>query len=153
MFVEQGFGDGVTNLYSLSINSIPVILVSGSRRYSDEYKLHSTLDNVCLDRNWYKLLPHTVSGLSKPEVIIINGGANGADYLATTWASANDCKCIIFKADWDLYGKKAGAMRNTEMLVKGKPDLVVAFPLEGSIGTYDMIRKAKKAGVETLIFT
>ena len=32
------------------------------------------------------------------------------------------------------------------MLDEGKPDLVVAFP--GGTGTADMIRRAKKAGVE-----
>ena len=32
-----------------------------------------------------------------------------------------------------------------------KPDLVVAFPGPESVGTWDMIRRAEKAGVEVII--
>lgn len=54
-----------------------------------------------------------------------------------------------FPADWDRYGKAAGGIRNSQMLIEGKPDLVVAFP--GGNGTRDMVLKARKAGIRTII--
>jgi len=54
-------------------------------------------------------------------------------------------------ADWDQYGKKAGGIRNTWMLDDLEPgelvDVLLAFPLAGSIGTWDCIRKAKARGI------
>ena len=50
------------------------------------------------------------------------------------------------RLDWKKYGKKAGPLRNQQMLEEGKPDLVVAFP--GGNGTADMVRRAKKANIE-----
>lgn len=42
----------------------------------------------------------------------------------------------------------AGHIRNTQMLVECKPDLVVAF--EGGKGTANMVRQAEAAGVRVL---
>jgi hypothetical protein len=47
---------------------------------------------------------------------------------------------IEFPANWKVYGRAAGPIRNMKMLLEGKPDLVVAFP--GGIGTADMVKKA-----------
>ena len=35
-----------------------------------------------------------------------------------------------YPVDWEKYGKAAGPIRNQQMIDKGKPDLVVAFPGE-----------------------
>lgn len=53
-----------------------------------------------------------------------------------------------YPADWKKHGKKAGPIRNSEMLKKENPDLVVGFHnnIEESKGTLDMLRKAAKAG-------
>lgn len=45
----------------------------------------------------------------------------------------------------------AGGIRNKQMLNEGKPDLVIAFPTENSKGTWDMVRRAKRAGIETVV--
>ena len=42
-------------------------------------------------------------------------------------------------------GYRAGPIRNQEMLDKGKPDLVIAFP--GGKGTADMVGRALRTGV------
>lgn len=53
-----------------------------------------------------------------------------------------------FPADWDKYGKRAGYLRNVQMLDEGKPDLVVAFP--GGKGTAMMVKLAKERGVRVI---
>ena len=74
---------------------------------------------------------------------------------------------IVFKypAPWEEYKRKypiekfgmkfksAGTDRNTQMLVEGKPGLIMAFHsnIAKSKGTKNMIAQAKKAGIETLL--
>lgn len=81
-------------------------------------------------------------------VTIISGCAKGADDLGEDWAVVNWAGLERYPADWDTHGKKAGILRNIQMLEEGKPDLVVAFP--GGRGTDHMINIAKKAGVEVI---
>lgn len=86
------------------------------------------------------------------EDTVIQGGARGIDTLAKTAARETGCQTATFPAEWDVYGKAAGSVRNQKMLDEGKPDLVMAFPAQGSVGTYDMIRRAKKAGVKLWLY-
>jgi predicted polyphosphate/ATP-dependent NAD kinase len=79
---------------------------------------------------------------------VIDGGASGADLHAHTWAKYRNLPTERIKANWKMQGRAAGPIRNARMLAEGKPDLVVAFP--GGDGTADMIRQAKKAGVEVM---
>lgn len=44
-----------------------------------------------------------------------------------------------------LYGKRAGMMRNLNMLDVGQPDLTVAFP--GGSGTEDMVARSRVRNV------
>lgn len=57
----------------------------------------------------------------------------------------------VYEADWNLHGKAAGALRNTQMLEDLKAgeriDFCVAFPLRTSRGTWDMIRKVEASGI------
>ena len=107
------------------------------------------------DFNDYGLLADTLVGLlgqyDPKEVTIISGHARGADKLGEQFANANECKLLIFPADWDKQGKAAGFIRNQRMIEEGKPDLVVAFPTKTSRGTFDMINKAKKAGLPVTV--
>lgn len=107
------------------------VIVCGGRDYQ-EY------DNVirCLDAL------HRKHGID----LIIEGGANGADAHAGIWAMNNKIPRCTFHANWDQHGRKAGPIRNSEMLTFMNPDCVVAFP--GGKGTYDMVCQAKRAGVK-----
>ena len=104
------------------------------------------------DFNDYGLLADTLVGLigqyDPKEVTFISGHARGADKLGERFANANQCKLLIFPADWDKYRKAAGFIRNQKMIDEGKPDLVVAFP--GGRGTEGMIKRAKKHGIEVI---
>lgn len=102
------------------------------------------------DFNDYDLLVDTLIGLlgqyEIKDVIFISGRASGADKLGERFAKANNCELLVFPADWNKFGKAAGFIRNQQMLDEGKPDLVVALP--GGRGTADMVRRAKKHGIE-----
>jgi len=75
------------------------LAVIGSRSFNDWSLLNSTL------------LPYK----SKIEVII-SGGAKGADTLAEEWAIANNIEVLKYIPDWDIHGKKAGFIRNEDII-------------------------------------
>lgn len=112
------------------------ILVCGSRDFTDILFLGKILDDIIYERSEYF------------NTTIIEGGAKGADYLGKLYAKARYCNHVQYPADWNKHGKAAGFIRNQQMLDEGKPDLVVAF--KGGTGTADMVRRARKAGVEVL---
>src|SRR6266446_1782976 len=82
------------------------------------------------------------------DIVIIEGGATGADSAAVDFATVNFCKLEEFPADWKMFGRIAGYIRNKQMLVEGKPDLVVAFP--GGKGTAMMVELANGAGIKVI---
>lgn len=108
------------------------ILVCGSRHFND-YEL---LEKVLNDYN--------IS-------VIIEGEARGADKLARRYAETRGIPFRAFPALWNEYGRRAGPIRNSEMLSKGNPDFVIAFRGPNSRGTQNMINQARKAGIETRI--
>lgn len=79
---------------------------------------------------------------------IIHGAARGADTLGELWGLKHGKNLEPYPADWGRFGLSAGPRRNQEMLTKGKPDLVVAFP--GGKGTADMVRRSRRAGVRVI---
>lgn len=110
---------------------------------------------VCGGRKFFNkiLFKNTMNMLhaNMPITLIIHGGASGADWLAKYWAASNSIPTKEYKADWLGQGRSAGPKRNYFMLKESNPDLVVAFP--GGDGTNDMIKKARKAGVEVMEIT
>jgi len=81
------------------------------------------------------------------DIEIIAGGASGADACAIDWAVVSWCNFYEVPAKWELYGRKAGFLRNEEMLLLA-PDYVIAFP--GGNGTAHMVKIAKKAGIPVI---
>jgi hypothetical protein len=79
-------------------------------------------------------------------MLVVQGGARGADQIAREWCKDRGVPCANYPADWERHGKAAGLLRNQRMLDKERPNLVLAFP--GGRGTADMIRRAKKARIE-----
>jgi hypothetical protein len=97
------------------------------------------------DFNDSALLSKVLSQHSNKDSVIIQGEAQGADYLARVWAVQNNLPFESYLANWKKYGKRAGYIRNVQMLNEGKPNLVIAFP--GGKGTQMMINLAEAAGV------
>lgn len=77
---------------------------------------------------------------------IIHGGARGADQLAAQAAHILGIPEKAYPADWRGKGKRAGIIRNLEMLDQ-KPDLVLAFWDGESTGTKHTIDEARKRGI------
>ena len=82
---------------------------------------------------------------------IIEGEARGADTLARKYGESHGIEVERYPALWELHGKRAGPIRNAQMLKEGQPELVVAFRGVNSRGTQNMIDQARKAGVETVV--
>ncbi len=106
------------------------LLVCGGRDVTDTGWVFSTLDRL-----------QKAYGFD----VVIEGDAKGADRIAGYWARKNRLTNLKFPANWEQHGKRAGPIRNQQMLDEGQPDMGVAF--DGGIGTYDMIRRLKNAGV------
>ena len=89
----------------------------------------------------------TLDDSSHTEMVVIEGGARGADRLARQVALDFGWKVVTFEAMWDTYGRAAGYIRNSQMLEEGKPEFVLAFWDGQSRGTKDMIEQSKAFGV------
>ena len=115
----------------MAAKKLMTVLVCGGRDYANRERLYRVLD------------------FNRAKIgMIVHGGAAGADTMAGGWAVANEVPCLRVPAQWRVHGKKAGFMRNQQMLRMAKPDLVVAFP--GGVGTQNMIALARKAGVRVI---
>jgi hypothetical protein len=106
------------------------ILVCGGRDYDDWRRTDAALSQLRKSYGSYT---------------IVSGDACGADWLARAWAKYKNVPYKGYPADWKRHGKKAGPIRNQQMLDEERPSLVIAFP--GGTGTADMVRRAKKAKV------
>lgn len=78
------------------------------------------------------------------DIIIICGGAKGADSLAWDWALDRGVRHEIYVAEWKKHGRSAGPIRNQKMLDLGI-DLLIAMP--GGVGTEHMVKICKKKDV------
>lgn len=107
------------------------VLVCGGRDYNNWEKVDFVLSDLRL--------------IESDVIEIIHGNAKGADSLADKWAILSHQPRHIYPAQWDIYGKPAGVIRNKAMLALN-PDLVIAFP--GGKGTANMIQIAEEAGIE-----
>ena len=107
------------------------IIIAGSRSFSD----YSTFNMVCKD----------IFSQIKGFPIIISGDATGADQLGVKFAAENKIPVIHMPADWKLYGKRAGMIRNRKMLEIA--DRLIAFWDGASPGTANMIQIAKEKGI------
>ena len=87
------------------------------------------------------------------DLVVIHGGAAGADSIAERVARELEIPTQVFPADWEQHGRSAGFKRNEvmarcllEMEQIGDEVCVVAFP--GASGTQHMRHTAKKMGLK-----
>lgn len=100
----------------------------------------------------YAWLEHCLLRVFRVEELeaVISGGARGADGLAARFAAAHQLPLVVIPADWKHYGRKAGPIRNTEIVARA--DAVAAFWDGRSPGTRDTITKARNAGLRVEVF-
>ena len=106
------------------------VVIAGCRNYTNYEEAKEYID-FCL------------SNIRKAnEIIIVSGGAKGADTIGEKYATENDFKIERYIPDWKKYGKKAGPFRNEQMA--NLCDFVICFWNKKSKGTKSMIDFAKK---------
>ena len=114
----------------MSSTKLKKILVCGGRDYNDRDRVFDELNILRMDG----------------PVAIINGDAKGADQISYEWAEITISPVVLHPPKWHEHGKKAGVLRNQEMLDMWDPDIVLAFP--GGKGTADMVKRSKDQGYE-----
>ena len=109
------------------------IIVAGGRDFNNYILLSQTLDAI--------LKRYTFS-----EMQIVSGCCRGADALGEQYARKHGIPIKRFPADWLVYGKAAGPIRNRKMAEYAAEcdGMLVAFWDGKSRGTASMIRLAEK---------
>lgn len=109
------------------------VVVAGGINFNDHTLIFEALDKV-----------HG----KHPDMVLVHGGApKGTDLIAAKWATARKVDQVVFKPDWNRYGKsRAGFVRNDQMLDL-LPIGVIAFPGTGI--TENLVDKARGMGIPT----
>lgn len=109
------------------------VVICGSREFSNYELLKEKCD--------YFLSRKIGNG---DKIVIISGGARGADSLAEKYANEKGFELKVISAQWDKYGKRAGFIRNNKMAELG--NACIAFFTETSEckGTSMMVRIARE---------
>ncbi len=116
------------------------LAIIGSRTFDDWNRMDDTI------WQWFR------SSEASEQVIfteVISGGAKGADSLAAQWAREQGVKLTEFKPDWDKHGKRAGFIRNEDIVAAA--DMVLCFWDGVSRGTGNSLSIAKRLRKPTLI--
>lgn len=92
--------------------------------------------------NDFILLNNTLNNFKSKITLVISGGAKGADSLGEKWAYENSIPTKIFLPDWDKFGKKAGIIRNNDIILNC--DACIAFWDNKSSGTKHAISLCEK---------
>lgn len=115
------------------MNNTFYLLVVGSRTFNDYSTMCTVIDGLLINHR-------------DDHIIVVNGGARGADNLSTRYAKERNYETKIFPADWSK-GKNAGFVRNEAMhkFISEQPHRgVVAFWDGKSKGTSHSFELAKK---------
>ena len=105
------------------------VIIAGGRDYNNYAFLAQTMDDFVKENNVEE---------------VVCGCAAGADSLGAKWAKERGIPVKEFPAEWDVFGKKAGILRNHDM--GNYADFLVAFWDGQSTGTRDMISYMKQIG-------
>ena len=92
--------------------------------------------------NDYNKLSEVLEPYKSRITLVISGAAKGADSLGEKWAIDNKIETLIFPADWNTYGKRAGFIRNEDIIKNC--ECVIAFWDNKSKGTAHSLSLCKK---------
>lgn len=109
---------------------LPWLLITGSRDWPDVDAIRAAL-------------------LAHGPGVVVHGGCRGADLQAAAVACVLGWPVEAHPADWRRLGLAAGPLRNREMVQRGAA-VCLAFPVLGSTGTLDCMRRAIAAGIRTI---
>lgn len=122
------------------------VLITGSRDWDDWVRIAWAFAQI---RDDHRYRP---ADDGYPEVTLVSGACpSGADLLAEQLADQFEWRIERHPADWDQYGKRAGFLRNSEMVNLGA-DVCLAFIKNESRGASMTARLAEEAGIPTRRF-
>jgi hypothetical protein len=81
--------------------------------------------------------------------VVVCGCAKGVDTLGEQWARMTGLPVERYPAQWRLYGRSAGFMRNVQMAVRA--DALIALWDGKSPGTRHMIARARRRGLRVYV--
>lgn len=111
------------------------ILITGSRTWDDANVILEAIDEHGGDY-----------------AVVVSGHCPlGADAMAEDAAEALGMDVELHPADWNQHGKRAGFLRNAEMVNLGA-DVCLAFIRDDSKGATMTANLAQKAGIPTIIY-
>lgn len=117
------------------------VIIAGSRNFNNYELLKKECDAFLSDKK------------EKYNIIIISGGARGADFSGEKYAQDEGFSLEKFPANWNKFGKSAGFRRNEQMAEVA--DALIAFWDGKSHGTKHMIEimENKKLLVKVIKYT
>jgi SLOG family YspA-like protein len=134
------------------------ILVTGSRDWSDAWAIERAIAHYLRGLDMWD----DEFGMPTGPITLMHGGCTkGADFIADQWGLNTFTNIEVFRADWKMFGLRAGQLRN-EAMVKAGADVCLAFInpctkdgckhrlLHGSHGASKCADLAEAAGIETI---
>ena len=118
----------------------PRLLVTGSRDWED---------SLTVGRELYRWWEST--GCDR-DALLVHGGARGLDQMAAGIWMGQGLIVEVYTAEWERWGKRAGYIRNAEMVNAGA-DACLAFIRNGSRGATMCASLASQAGIPTRILS
>ena len=98
---------------------------AGGKDYQDHTTIWKVLDNA---------------RQRHPDMVLVHGGAPGAEFIAGKWAKTRGVAQIVCKPDWKAHNKAAPFRRNDEMLAL---ELIGLVATSGSGITDNLVDKAR----------
>lgn len=141
------------------------ILVTGDRNWTAPYHFKDDPDFNDKNNLWMSRRQTVREAIENLELdlearlsnfLIIHGGAHGVDSLAGSLAEELGCQARAYPAQWDVYGRGAGPIRNREMLDKN-PEVVQVLAFHDDVvgkskGTLHMCRYARQKNVPVTVY-
>ena len=117
------------------------IVICGNRSFNNYDYLKECMDEIVKDID--------------DDIEIVSGRADGADTLGEKYAMEKGYGLVFYPARWEKYGKKAGPIRNKQMVdyAKDHNGMVVAFWDGKGSGTRSTINFAKRSNVPLKVFS
>lgn len=108
-------------------------------------------DDVAIGRELLGVVAELKRG---QQLLVIEGGASGADYIAGAIARSLNLHVAEVKALWNQRGRGAGPQRN-EIMALLEPDRAIGFHanIENSKGSKDMLNRCKAHHIPVKVVT
>jgi YspA, cpYpsA-related SLOG family len=144
--IEEAYANTVDAMAAISTAPFRLV-ICGSRDWQDGNTIARHLANLLRSER-----------ATREGLVVIHGGALGADRQAELAARQAGIRTESWPADWAMHGRKAGPIRNSAMMKAGadevwafKDDFDFSLPVGRGRGTEDAVRMAIKLGIPTFL--